>query len=65
MVLTLQPLLGAIAAGCCAVIKPSEISPNYAVTLANLLPKYLDSSAYRIVLGGVEETTQLLELQCK
>jgi aldehyde dehydrogenase (NAD+) len=64
MILTLQPLLGAIASGCCAVIKPSEIAPNYAGMLANLLPKYLDSSAYRVVLGEVQETTKLLELQC-
>lgn len=62
-ILTLQPLLGAIAAGCCAVVKPSEVAPNYAALLYDLLPKYLDSSAFRVVMGGVPETTKLLELQ--
>lgn len=61
MILTLQPLLGAIAAGCCAVVKPSELAPAYAKLIAELLPKYLDQSAYRVVNGAVEETTRLLE----
>ncbi|KAF7371198.1 Aldehyde dehydrogenase [Mycena sanguinolenta] len=63
MTLSLQPFIGAIAAGCCAVVKPSEIAPNYSALLAELAPKYLDSNAFRIVLGGVPETTKLLELQ--
>ncbi|KAJ7146893.1 aldehyde dehydrogenase [Mycena epipterygia] len=63
MYLSLQPLLGAIAAGCCAVVKPSEISPHYSALLSKLVPKYLDSRAYRVVLGGVPEITKLLELQ--
>ncbi|KAF8064447.1 aldehyde dehydrogenase [Lyophyllum atratum] len=63
LILTLQPLYGAISAGCCAVIKPSEIAANYAALLAQLLPQYLDQSAYRVVLGAVPEITKLLELQ--
>lgn len=63
MILSLQPLIGAIAAGCCAVIKPSELVPSYARLIAELLPKYLDTTAYRVVNGGVEETTKLLSLQ--
>jgi acyl-CoA reductase-like NAD-dependent aldehyde dehydrogenase len=43
IMLTLQPLVGAIAAGNCAIIKPSEISPRTSAKLAELLPKYLDS----------------------
>ncbi|KAJ6542372.1 aldehyde dehydrogenase [Mycena vulgaris] len=61
--LCVQPLLGAIAAGCCAVLKPSELSPHCAERLAELLPKYLDPAAYRVVLGGVPESTKILELQ--
>ncbi|KAF8955005.1 aldehyde dehydrogenase [Flammula alnicola] len=49
----LAALYGAIAAGCCAVIKPSEIAPHYASFLARTLPKYLDSSVYSVVLGGI------------
>ncbi|KAG5636061.1 hypothetical protein H0H81_009232 [Sphagnurus paluster] len=63
LILTLQPLYGAISAGCCAVIKPSEIAANYAALLARLLPQYLDQSAYQVVLGGVPEITKLLELK--
>ena len=65
MILSLQPLYGAIAAGCCAAIKLSEFAPNYAALLADLLPKYLDSSAYRVIFGEVPEITKALELQCK
>ncbi|KAF8961613.1 NADP-aldehyde dehydrogenase [Flammula alnicola] len=63
MILSLQPLYGAIAAGCCAVIKPSEIAPHYASFLARTLPKYLDSSVYSVVLGGIPESTKVLELK--
>ncbi|KAJ7883362.1 Aldehyde/histidinol dehydrogenase [Mycena leptocephala] len=62
-ILTLQPLLGAIAAGCCAVLKPSELAPHFAELLADLLPKYLDPNTYRVVLGAVTETSKLLELR--
>jgi acyl-CoA reductase-like NAD-dependent aldehyde dehydrogenase len=64
LVLGLQPLIGAIAAGCCAVLKPSEISPHSSALLAELFPKYLNPDAYRVVLGAIPETTKLLELQC-
>ncbi|KAJ7662865.1 aldehyde dehydrogenase [Mycena rosella] len=63
LVLSLQPFIGAIAAGCCAVLKPSEVSPHNSALLAELFPKYMDPDAYRVVLGAVPETTKLLELQ--
>jgi aldehyde dehydrogenase (NAD+) len=63
MSLTFQPLIGAIAAGCCAVIKPSEAVPHFSQLIAELLPKYLDPSAYRVVNGAVPEATRLLDLQ--
>ncbi|KDR68932.1 hypothetical protein GALMADRAFT_230970 [Galerina marginata CBS 339.88] len=63
IVLTFQPLYGAISAGCCAMIKLSEIAPHYAAFVAKALPNYLDPSAYRIVLGGVPEITRILELK--
>jgi hypothetical protein len=57
------PLIGAIAAGCTAIVKPSEFNPVCAQLLADLFPKYLDASAYRIVNGAVPETTALLDLK--
>jgi hypothetical protein len=55
--------MGAIAAGCPAVLKPSEISPATSSVLADLFPKYLDQSAYRVINGGVPEVTYLLKLK--
>jgi len=63
MVLSFQPLIGAIAAGCTAVLKPSELVPTFSQLLADIVPKYLDSNAFRIVNGYVPETTKLLDLQ--
>uniref|UniRef100_A0A8C4L977 Aldehyde dehydrogenase n=4 Tax=Equus asinus TaxID=9793 RepID=A0A8C4L977_EQUAS len=59
--LTLVPLVGALAAGNCVVLKPSEISKNMEQVLAEVLPRYLDQSCFAMVLGGPEETGQLLE----
>jgi aldehyde dehydrogenase (NAD+) len=59
--LLLAPLVGAIAAGNCAVLKPSEVSATVSETLARLLPQYLDQDAIRLVEGAVTETTALLE----
>ena len=61
--LSLQPLIGAISAGCCAVVKPSEIVPSYARLIAILIHKYLDNSAYCVINGGPAEATALLTLQ--
>ncbi|PCH44824.1 aldehyde dehydrogenase [Wolfiporia cocos MD-104 SS10] len=59
-ILTLGPLVGAIAAGCTCVIKGSELVPALATLLASLLPRYLDSAAYAWVNGAVPETRHLL-----
>ncbi|CAB1349330.1 unnamed protein product, partial [Coregonus sp. 'balchen'] len=58
--LTLQPLVGAIAAGNAAVVKPSELSEYSASLLKALLPRYLDQELYPVVCGGVSETQELL-----
>ncbi|XP_029026372.1 aldehyde dehydrogenase family 3 member A2-like isoform X2 [Betta splendens] len=58
---TLQPLVGAIAAGNAAVIKPSEVSSHSSQVMENLLPQYLDKDLYPVVAGGVLETQELLK----
>ncbi|KAM8818950.1 aldehyde dehydrogenase, dimeric NADP-preferring-like [Rhynchonycteris naso] len=58
--LTVQPMVGAIAAGNAVVIKPSEVSENMANTLATIIPQYLDKDLYPVITGGVPETTELL-----
>lgn len=60
--LVITPLIAAIAAGNCAVIKPSELSVATSALLAKLVPKYLDNAAFKVVEGGKDETTQLLSL---
>jgi aldehyde dehydrogenase (NAD+) len=58
--LVLVPLVGAIAAGNCAVIKPSELAPATSALLAESLPQYLDRECVQVVEGGVPEATALL-----
>lgn len=62
VLLVLQPLIAAITAGCCAVIKPSEITVACQNLLRDLVTQYLDPTAIRLVCAGVPETTKLLEL---
>jgi aldehyde dehydrogenase (NAD+) len=58
--LTLGPLVAAIAAGNCAVIKPSEYAPASAALLARLLPQYVDPAAVTVVEGDAGTTQDLL-----
>jgi aldehyde dehydrogenase (NAD+) len=58
--LAIAPLAAAIAAGNCAVVKPSEVTPHVSAALARLVPKYLDREAVALVEGGVPETQALL-----
>ncbi|KAI1902875.1 hypothetical protein AGOR_G00020810 [Albula goreensis] len=58
---TIQPLIGAIAAGNAAVVKPSEVSAHTSKVMEELLPLYLDKEMYPVVTGGVPETQELLK----
>lgn len=59
--LSLDPVIGTIVAGNSVVLKPSEISPATSSFMAKYLDEYLDSSAVRVIEGGVDETRLLLE----
>lgn len=59
--LSLDPVIGAIAAGNAVVLKPSEIAPATSCLLSKLVDEYLDNSSIRVVEGAVAETTLLLE----
>jgi acyl-CoA reductase-like NAD-dependent aldehyde dehydrogenase len=56
----LEPLIGALAAGCCAVLKPSELAPQTAAYLAKTLPSILLPSVVKLVCGGPEVASALL-----
>ncbi|KAH8082835.1 aldehyde dehydrogenase [Cristinia sonorae] len=63
VMLSFIPLMGAIAAGNTVLVKPSELAPATSQLLAELIAKYLDPDVVRVVQGGVEETSKILELQ--
>jgi len=60
--LLLAPLIAAIAAGNCAVIKPSEHAKHVAQVMGKHLPNYLDASAIRVVNGEVDVSSELTQL---
>ncbi|WFD43121.1 hypothetical protein MPSI1_001774 [Malassezia psittaci] len=57
----LGPMVGAIAAGNTAILKPSELAPHSAQLIADLWPEYMDPETSRIVNGGIDESSALLE----
>ena len=58
--LVLVPLVAAIAAGNCAILKPSDIAGASSAVIAKYVPEYLDRDAFVVVEGGRDETTELL-----
>lgn len=58
--LSFAPLLGAIAAGCTVVLKPSELAPWSSRVIAYLLSHYLDPDCYQVIEGGPEVSKELL-----
>ncbi|GAA5898889.1 hypothetical protein JCM5296_004411 [Sporobolomyces johnsonii] len=61
--LLVVPLLGAISAGCTALVKPAEQAPATAALFASLLPKYLDPTAFICITGAIDQATALLKLK--
>lgn len=58
--LSLAPLVGAIAAGNCAVIKPSEFAPHTAKVIEELLSGCFHSSFVKVLNGDSEVSKDLL-----
>ncbi len=58
--LALEPLIGALAAGNTAIVKPGSYCKNVSETIKNMLSNF-DERLIKVVLGGREENQQLLE----
>jgi len=59
--LLISPLIGAIAAGNCTILKPSEIAPHTSQLIAELIPKYFDAKYIAVVEGDKLATQALLD----
>jgi aldehyde dehydrogenase (NAD+) len=59
--LMISPLIGAIAAGNCSILKPSEIASHTSKVLASLIEATFEPEYIAVVEGGVETTQQLLQ----
>ena len=60
VMLTLEPLAGAIAAGNCCVVKPSAYSPNTSAVIERILGQIFPDEYVAVVTGGREENEALL-----
>ncbi|MBD2449535.1 aldehyde dehydrogenase [Nostoc sp. FACHB-152] len=58
--LIIAPLIGAIAAGNCSILKPSEMAPHTSRLLAEMMGKYFEPEYIAVVEGGVEVSQKLL-----
>ena len=62
--LTMEPLIGAIAAGNCCVVKPSAYSPATSAVIRDILSQCFPPEYVAVVEGGRAENQALLVL-CK
>ena len=58
--LAFHTLIGAIAAGNCVLIKPSELSLNSSKLIATIIDECFEQEFCAVIEGGVEETSALL-----
>ena len=61
--LIISPLIGAIAAGNCIVLKPSEFAPHISQVLTELIRDTFPPEYIAIQEGGVEVAQELLEIK--
>ncbi|MFD3447459.1 aldehyde dehydrogenase [Microbacteriaceae bacterium 4G12] len=59
--LAIAPLVGAIAAGNTAIIKPSELTPHVSQVIHHIIEEVFEDHHVAVVEGGVDVSTQLLE----
>lgn len=59
--LCIQPLAGAIAAGNCAVLKPSAYSPAASAVIKEMIGEIFDPEYVAVIEGGRAENQALLD----
>lgn len=59
--LTLGPLVSAVAAGNCAILKPSEMTPASGACMKRILAEVFDENEVGLVEGGIPVTESLLQ----
>ncbi|MBE0649040.1 MAG: aldehyde dehydrogenase [Bacteroidales bacterium] len=58
--LTVGPLIGAISAGNCTALKPSEFAPHTAEVISTMMNEFFPASYISVYQGGVEVGSELL-----
>lgn len=59
--LCIEPLVGAIAAGNCAILKVAEDSPNTSSVISKMIEEFFLPEYIAVVNGDKEVATELLE----
>jgi len=59
--LSLHPVVSAMAAGNTIILKPSELALNTSQLMAKLINENFDTEYFHVIEGGVKETTELLK----
>lgn len=61
--LSLSPIIAAMAAGDCCILKPSEIAENTMKAMASIINENFPSEYLYVYEGGIDEATALLQLK--
>nr|WP_315032372.1 aldehyde dehydrogenase [uncultured Chryseobacterium sp.] len=61
--LSFSPIIAAIAAGNCCILKPSEIAENTMKVMSKIINENFPPEYLYVYEGGIEETTDLLKLK--
>lgn len=61
--LLIDPLIGALAAGNCAIVKPSELTPATSRVISDLIANTFDPHYVTSIEGGSEVSQELLDQQ--
>lgn len=60
--LTFGPMISAIAAGNCIILKPSEYTPHASAVMKKIITELFDESEVALMEGDVEVSSELLKL---